>query len=61
MYRLPINLHPEWAAAVPYNRSQTKLSKQYLIQLISSLLSLPYTMENIEHFKVLYRRLKDVK
>lgn len=31
------------------------------IQLISALLSLPYTLNHIDQFKVLYRRLKDVK
>lgn len=31
------------------------------MQLISSLLCHPYTIDNIESFKILYRKLKDVK
>ncbi len=56
-----INRHPQLTTTVSYNSSQTKLSTYLLTKLTATLLSLPYTMQNLDHFKTLFRRLKDVK
>lgn len=58
--------HPKYTgaqqpAAIPHNRCQAKRGTILATQLISALLPLPYTLSHLDQFKVLFRRLKDVK